>query len=263
MRPILILPSALIVCALAGAAAAQQAPDGQAGRAAGLRYLSWPGKTAPAPVRAVETAPAPTPAPVSGPVSSPLASPVPLARIAPVATPAAARPGLTPASAWMPPKAEAASAPVAYAAAPAAQPPTTAPAPAPPPEAQPRPQPEAQPEAQPAVDPMAPRADAPIFRLQRPAATPASTPDVQAQAAPPAPAYPSSARYYSLHRQAGHAPDAIATPQPVYLDALPVELAQTPQSADLAEPPATPSLMRGADGRLMAAPPQIEGDSLP
>lgn len=250
MRPTLILPPLLILCAFAGAAAAQQATAGQAsgqrsGETAGLRYLSWPGKAAATPVRAVETAAVPAPAPAS--------NPVPLARIAPAPTSSPVsptpRPGLTPASAWAPPKVEAAPVvPVAPAPMPSS-PPTIQPQPAsaPPP-----------PEAQPAADPMAPRADAPIFRLQRPAATDAAPGQAQTQM----PADPSSARYYSLHRQAGHAPDAIATPQAVYLDALPVELAQTPQSADLAEPPAPPALMRGADGRLTAAP-QIEGDSLP
>ena len=255
MRTPLILSTLLTVCAFAGAATAQSASQGRTpDPASGLRYLSWPGKTAPAPApaqayaqaQAVQTTAAPPP------TAAPIFEPVPLARIP---APAPSRPGLTPASAWLSPKPAApAPTPVAYAPAPrpAAQPapkPVDAPAPVVAPEPAPI-----------ADDPMAPRADAPIFRLQRPAAPPATT-SAEAAAPAPAPAW-SAPRYYSLHRQAGHDPDPIAMPQAVYLDALPVELAQTPQSADLAEPPAAPSLMRNADGRLMAAP-QIEGDALP
>lgn len=117
---------------------------------------------------------------------------------------------------------------------------------------------------------MAPRRDAPIFRLQRPA--PATTVEPQAQAQPqpqpqsqagaapqPAPAAAApgdqgGARYYSVHRQAGRQPDATPLPAPVYLDALPVELTSTPASTDLAEPPAAPNLIRNANGRLQALP---------
>ena len=111
---------------------------------------------------------------------------------------------------------------------------------------------------------MAPRRDAPIFRLQRP--TPAPTEAVaptahahaqpQPQPAPTAetPAAQGGARYYSVHRQAGRQPDATPLPAPVYLDALPVDLTSTPASTDLAEPPATPNLIRNANGRLQALP---------
>jgi hypothetical protein len=110
---------------------------------------------------------------------------------------------------------------------------------------------------------MAPRRDALIFSLQRPApAAVAPTPQTPAQAeaepqaAPGAetPAPQASARYYSVHRQAGRQPDATPLPAPVYLDALPVDLTATPASPDLAEPPAAPNLIRNANGRLQALP---------
>ena len=69
-----------------------------------------------------------------------------------------------------------------------------------------------------------------------------------------------AARYYSVHRQAGRQPDAVAMPQPVYLDALPVELTQPPASRDLAEPGAPPTLLRGVDGRVQAMTPATDGD---
>ena len=120
---------------------------------------------------------------------------------------------------------------------------------------------------------MAPRRDAPIFRLQRPAPAPTVDPQPQTQpqpqpqsqaaAAPQAAPQPApvaapgdqgGARYYSVHRQAGRQPDATPLPAPVYLDALPVELTSTPASTDLAEPPAAPNLIRNANGRLQALP---------
>ena len=114
---------------------------------------------------------------------------------------------------------------------------------------------------------MAPRRDAPIFRLQRPAPADAPAP-VQAETQPAtaqaaqapvaeAPAQSSAqsgARYYSVHRQAGRQPDATPMPAPVYLDALPVDLTSVPASTDLAEPPAAPNLIRNANGRLQALP---------
>jgi len=107
---------------------------------------------------------------------------------------------------------------------------------------------------------MAPRRDAPIFRLQRPAPAEPAQPQAQAAvstapASPAiAPAADGGARYYSVHRQAGRQPDATPLPAPVYLDALPVELTSTPASTDLAEPPAAPNLIRNANGRLQALP---------
>ena len=161
-------------------------------------------------------------------------------------------------------------------------------------EAQPTPPPAApvyeEPAAQPPADydPMAPRRDAPIFRLQRPQAVqPAPAPET----APPPPAAartaPASAsaaevaaprliaavaanpadapgqqgaRRYSVHRQNGQQPDAVPLPAPTYVDALAVTLTETPASQDLAEPAPGPNLYRDAQGRVRAAPAASDGD---
>ena len=115
------------------------------------------------------------------------------------------------------------------------------------------------------ADPMAPRRDAPIYRLQRPqAGAPLDAAAVAAsdQAALTPTAGDNSARYYSVHRQAGRHPDAIPAPQQTYLDAMPVQMAQTPQSSDLAQPDGPPALIRNANGSLRAVP-QTEADNLP
>jgi hypothetical protein len=246
----------------------------QQSNGAGLRYLSWPGKaavatprTAPAVAPAVAVAETPAPTPVRA------SAPIPLARIAPDPAPTPSSRGLTPASTWLGSPRPAAPAPEPV-PAPAPQPavveqsaPQPAPVLAPPPAhiaeaapqaAAPAPVPTQTPAPQPVeaaavVDPMAPRRDAPIFRLQRPDGS---------VAAPPQAGAASSARYYSVHRQAGHEPDAIARPAPVYLDALPVQLAQTPTSTDLAQPDGPPTLLRGADGKVRALP-QTEADEMP
>lgn len=257
MRRTLTLTTALIAAAAVapGVAVAQQQPT----NGAGLRYLSWPGKAAVAhaPVAAVGETPAARPTRVS--------APVPLARIAPAPSPVTTSRGLTPASAWLgstarPAAASPAPAPEPIAPAPAVER-AAAPAPlpqpaeaAPPPAPQLPPPPPAAQEA--AVDPMAPRRDAPIFRLQRPDGTTTGAPQAGAAASG------QNARYYSVHRQAGHEPDAIRTPAPVYLDALPVQMAQTPTSTDLAQPDAPPTLLRGTDGKVRALP-QTEADELP
>ena len=168
------------------------------------------------------------------------------------------------------------------------------PAPSPQPQPQqPQPQPQPQPQqvyapapaANPApapentaaiADPMAPRRDAAIFRLQQNSGNPApaapgasidaaavSTPQAAepqqiAQAAP----YSQQARYYSVHRQAGRHPDAISAPQQSYLNALPVELTQVPASKDMAEPDAPPQLIRDGNGRIRAMP-QSQSDETP
>lgn len=178
--------------------------------------------------------------------------------------------GLTPASAWLGPRVAPAVAPgtpepIAYAAA-ASAPVAPLATPPPPPPVQPV-----------AADPMAPRRDAAIFNLHRPAAAPQPTPEaapaetttdpmaprrdarifqLQPQAAPPAPAsqqadLPAAAplqaqpgqsrsRYYSVHRDAGRQPDRPVLPEPVFFDSV---------SVDLAEPPATEPLVRDAQGR--------------
>lgn len=222
MRSLILLSAAFV--ASAGAAQAQTPSSGQA---AGLRYLGWAGKPAAAPP-AAEAAPAASRA-------VPAASSRPAPRIIPhggVSTAARAN-GLTPAEAWLRPQP----------APPSESPPSESPP------SEPR-----QPEPQPApstADPMAPRPDAPVFRSAQPA--PASPPS----SAPAA----GGSRYYSVHRAFGRRPDPIATPAPVYLDALPVELNQAPQSADLAEPPAAPTVLRDANGRIRPAAP-VPGDDV-
>ncbi len=277
MRRFLLTTVLLGAGLLPGVALAQQAPT----NGAGLRYLSWPGKsavaaraTAPAPAPAVDVATEGTrPAPTRTAAST---ASLPLARIAPAPTPTSTSRGLTPASAWLAPRAaepqpQSTPEPTPYrptAPAPSAPAPTS-PEPTSPEPAAPAPQARLQPELQPqpapvqaavaeaaAADPMAPRRDAPIFRLQRPDGTTAAAPE--AGAAPSA----QGARYYSVHRQAGHEPDAIRTPAPVYLDALPVQMAQTPNSADLAQPDGPPALVRNTNGSVRALP-QTQADDLP
>lgn len=160
-------------------------------------------------------------------------------------------------------------------------------APPPPPEAPPAPNeaPQPAPEAAPSapVDPMAPRRDAPIFRLQRPSAAtaapapaptqPESAPASQkrAEAAPPRtllvaantndrPDRDQGARYYSVHRQNGRTPDPLALPDPTYIDALAVTMAETPASQDLAAPDPGPTLIRDGKGRTRVAPAASDGD---
>ncbi len=154
--------------------------------------------------------------------------------------------------------------------------PRPAPAPVAPTYAEPQPTPSE------AYDPMAPRRDAPIFRLQRPApVAPAPIPGPSAEAAPstpqgdaaPAPrqmaavtANPSdhpemqASRRYSVHRQNGQQPDAVAIPQPTYVDALAVTLTDMPAGRDLAEPAPGPNLYRDNQGRVRAAPAASDGD---
>lgn len=275
MRRIL-LTTVLLGAGLApGVALAQQQPT----NGAGLRYLSWPGKAAVAARPATAPAPAIDAAPEGArPVPTRAAAStasLPLARIAPAPIPTSTSRGLTPASAWLAPAPRAAEPQPQPQPQPQTQPhalaePTphqpaaaapSAPAPAPQARVQPQPAPEPAP-AEPApvqaavADPMAPRRDAPIFRLQRPDGATAAAPETGA--APSA----QSARYYSVHRQAGHEPDAIRTPTPVYLDALPVQMAQTPTSADLAQPDGPPALVRNTDGSVRALP-QTQADDLP
>lgn len=242
MRHALILSIALT--ALAGAAEAQSRPPSN-GHAAGLRYLTWAGKAeAAAPVR---DAPAPSAAPLRPATRSAPPRVIPHAGgLASASAPAPAPRGLTPANAWMRP----AAAPVVE-AQPSAPPPAparvVAPEPAPP-----------QPSSAAAADPMAPRRDAAIFRMGSPAASATEAPAPVQQAA--AASYGPGGRYYSVHRQNGRQPDAVAMPAPVYLDALPVDMERAPQSEDLAEPPAAPTVLRDANGRIRPAPPSTGDD---
>ncbi|HEV7229134.1 hypothetical protein [Brevundimonas sp.] len=141
-------------------------------------------------------------------------------------------------------------------------------------------QPEPQPQAQTSVvdDPMAPRRDAPIFRIQgarQPqAAPPVETPPVAEPTLPAAAPLPApvastqptarqqGARYYSVHRQNGRVPDPTVLPEPVWLDRMPVQLDSTPQSEDLAAPPETPQMVRGSDGKMRPVQ-GAQGDPIP
>lgn len=300
--------------ALAGAASAQspgQSPGQSgptAGQAQGLRYLTWQGRgetTAPAARDAARPAAARTdlrrPNPViphGGFAASEPAAPRGLAP-----APGPARRTLTPANAWLQPR------PVAPEPAPV---PVSAPAavPVPPPSA-PTPRPPAGPEYLPdqgrrgqpapaeavypaaasledgsaAADPMAPRRDAPVFRMQQTA--PASPPPEPAsapapQGAPRTEAVRSDAspeprrvmdlansgeapprqggRYYSVHRQNGRAPDAVTMPAPTYVDALVVSTVDSIASQDLAEPDPGPTLIRDRNGSMRPVPASSDGD---
>jgi hypothetical protein len=132
----------------------------------------------------------------------------------------------------------------------------------------------------PADDPMAPRRDALIFRMQQPQANAAAQQQQPAQTAPaPSPSNQTSAqgeiqssvltqpvagrtpggqayagaeppregvRYYSVQRAVGRQPDPIAIPESVYLDNAPI---------DLAEPPAAPVRTRTVNGQAQVVVP--------
>jgi len=127
------------------------------------------------------------------------------------------------------------------------------------------------------ADPMAPRRDAPIFRMQQAA----PRPEPVAEAAPAQtgrdPAAPriqrvaevsntgerppqQGARYYSVHRQNGRQPDALEMPEPTYVDALAITMTQTPASQDLAQPDQGPTLIRDNQGRVRSTPAASDGD---
>lgn len=275
----------------AGMAVAQTPAPTQA------RYLNWAGRGAAAPTPALADVSARPDAqprrpnrviPHGGAYEAPSAAPT-VASDAPRRT-------LTPATAWLrapAPAPEPAPAPMAM-AAPVAPPPA-APARAVPDflpdqggRGQPAPAeialaapPPAAAVAGPSDDPMAPRRDAPIFRLQRtppPAPTqtaPAPQPQEQPEASPAAPqprrvamvtANPEDrptaqgARYYSVHRQNGREPDALTLPQPTYVDALAITAPVTIASQDLAQPEQAPTMIRDAQGRVRAQPAAPEGD---
>jgi hypothetical protein len=111
----------------------------------------------------------------------------------------------------------------------------------------------------PAFDPMAPRRDAPIFRIQGAQPPPQQPPPPQNQAQTASNVSSegpgrNSARFYSLHRAAGLQPDRTELPESVY--------AVIPESAffdaartDLAEPPPPPVQTRTFNGRVQAINP--------
>jgi len=303
-----ILTTALFATAgmvlLAGDASAQSA-GAPAGEARGLRYMSWPsrGEASPAAPAAAPSAAErrdlrrPNTVIPHGGFTT--AAPVPTH---PGLTPApGARRTLTPANAWMhpvapPPEPVRAELPLAAPVAPRPAPAPTAP---PQPRATPDylPDPGGRGQAVPAemiyapapsqappaqrdpFDPMAPRRDAPIFRMQQgePAPAPAVAPPVVQPAAASLQAAPQprrvaevsnsgerpptqGGRYYSVHRQNGRQPDALAMPEPTYVDALVVTMPETIASQDLAAPEQGPTLIRDAQGRVRPAPAASDGD---
>jgi hypothetical protein len=207
------------------------------------------------------------------------------------------RPGLTPADAFfapppVPSRPQPAPAPARTVAGPVEAPTPVRPMPEPPPaRVQPAPQPAPAPApvaysapapapARPAEwadDPNAPRSDALIWSVgqpQPPSRQPQATQPqptqpqpapTQAQTRAPAPAQvrtepaAQGARYYSVHRQNGRQPDRAVLPEPVYLDALPVEMDETPTSPSMAEPPGPPQLVRNPDGTVR----RTTGESAP
>lgn len=120
-----------------------------------------------------------------------------------------------------------------------------------------------------AADPMTPRPDAMIFRMGRPASASADTaqaspqpmqqglqqppqqapaPRQMAQAAPSHAGGPprEGARYYSVHREAGHEPDPLTLPDSVFVGG---------GTTDLAEPPAAVITPRTVNGRAQVVIP--------
>lgn len=282
------------VLALADAASAQSPRESVEAR--GLRYLSWQGRSEPAaPVSTDPAQPAPARADLRRPNTV-----IPHGGIArseappsrPASSPAPVRRTLTPANAWLRPTTpppEPAPAPTAVASA---SPPAPAPRPRPVPDYLPDQGGRGQPapaevvyatpaatdsgSAAAAADPMAPRRDAPIFRMQRDAPPPPATTPVAAAGSqgetvsgPPRMIETAAsvegpprqgARYYSVHRQNGREPDALVMPEPNYVDALVVSSIDTLASQDLAEPAQGPTLIRNGDGSLRAAPAASDGD---
>lgn len=260
------LATALACLALGSVAEAQtQAPP------TGSRYLSWANRTTSTTPPRMTTAArsdilprrvAPSQG-LARPQMQPLNPPLPISEG-----------GLTPASAWIGPRVAPSFAPgnpdpLAYATtelavAPPPPPPPpvmsapvrTVPVAPPPPVAQPVFAPATAPAMAPAMisaaDPMAPRPDAPIFRLRAQGAAPStSAPVAPVQQAPvqQAPVQTSatgqaSARYYSVHREAGRQPDPTVMPDPVFFDSVALDLAEPPEF----EPP-----RRDAQGRRVPA----------
>ena len=128
-----------------------------------------------------------------------------------------------------------------------------------------------------AADPMAPRRDAPIFRLVPSSPRPEpveAVPDTPSSGSPDAARVQrvaevantgerppqQGARYYSVHRQNGRQPDALTIPEPTYVDALAITMTETPASQDLAQPDQGPTLIRDNEGRVRRAPAASDGD---
>ena len=288
MRRVHSLPIALLAATMLAGAAAAQTP--QPAVRQDLRQLSWPGRTTSA------ASPAATAAPRTDLRRSNLviphggfgaAQPAP-DRSAPAPAP---RRTLTPANAWLqptsapPPPAPVRAEPPAPVVRPAATPDYLSdqggrgqPVPADVAYSAPAPADVVAPAPDQPADPMAPRRDAPIFRLQQQQPAPPPPPSAEAPAAPRGQAAASTprytaevtntgerppqqgARYYSVHRQNGRQPDALAMPDPTYVDALAITMTQTPASQDLAEPEQGPALIRDSQGRTRPAPAASDGD---
>lgn len=261
--------AAVLALALAGCLGATGAAQAQTAPApAGQRYMTWanrPADTTPGDVAAAQTRARNGMIPRRVAPSQGLSRPM---MQAPTQMAGTYR-GLTPASAWLGPRVAPAYAPgspdpTAYMSdlQPAAPAPAPAPAPtysaprAAPPAPVYAPAPVAAPpvaDSAPANDPNAPRRDAPIFRIQGASADAGQpAPQTYAQAAPDAAQAQPGARYYSVHRDAGHAPDPTVMPEPVFFDSVAV---------DLAEPPAQDLPTRDAQGRRR--PVANENPSLP
>lgn len=284
MRRQLHVTTALLAAAggvlFAGDASAQRVPA-PADEVHGLRYVAWSGRgeTVSAPIRRDLRRPNPV-IPHGGTTSNATAAPT---RSGLTPAPGLRR-TLTPASDWTTPVAPAPtpaprprSAPdtlpdIPYPALPAerveAQPAPAAPLAPPPPPARNEP-----------FDPMAPRRDAPIFRIQQDgpapvptAALPAGQPDAIAPPERPQPRGVTDVRdngvrppaqggrYYSVHRQNGRQPDRLEMPAPNYVDALAVTMPETIASQDLAAPEPGPTLIRDAQGRVRPMPAATDGD---
>lgn len=272
---------------LTGTVQAQTAASG-----VGPRYMTWAGRpttTTPASVIAAEAEtkaqfqpePEPAPAPTRRAMIPRQVAPtqaISRPTLQPTPVPQRVSRGPTPASAWLDPQpvpafAPGAPDPLAYtretpamavaadtttqpvwSAAPVSQPSQAQPeylADTTPPPVSAVPQPTA---SAAVADPMAPRADALIFRLRPQAALQPSAassdqagPQVYAEAAAPSPALVAArpgqqtSRYYSVHREAGHAPDRTPLPEAVFYDSV---------ALDLAEPPETQPPLRDTQGRL-------------
>lgn len=271
-RALSITLFAVVTLVAATPAAAQQPParTSNDGQSLGLRYLSWPGRTTPA--RTTPERPAATPTrPGATAASTPASSRRPTPAIIPHGTPPrpaatgsmpAPAHGLTPANAWM--------------SSPVPTPAQTTPTPSAPPSAM-APPPTSTVSTGPVlpatVDPMAPRRDALIFRMQGSVdTTPAATPQPQAQPATVPSRTPvaassngpaeQGARYYSVHRQNNRQPDPTPLPATTYVDAIAVDLPASLASQDLAAPPEPPALVRNAQGRLQAMPDTSTPDQL-
>lgn len=303
-----ILTTALLAVAgvvLSAGTASAQGTGPSASEARGLRYLSWSGRG--------EATPAPAGPVLASPPRRDLRRPntvIPHGGFA-SAAPAPTRPGLTPApgsgrtltpaNAWLhrtaPPPAPVMAAPAPAAPAPVTPRPAPPPASAAPPVATPdylpdtggrgqavpaavihAPVPAAAARGEP-FDPMAPRRDAPIFRMQQDAPAASAVPPAPvvqpASAAPQVAPQPrrvaevvnsgerppqQGGRYYSVHRQNGRQPDALQMPEPTYVDALAVTMPETIASQDLAAPEPGPTLIRDAQGRMRQMPAAPEGD---